>query len=138
MPRPSPRQVITLDCHWLNKSKYFLVVGDNPDPLLFYISSNKYALAEVTPELKVVQVQVPLSKHSFLKKDSWINCGEVCKEFSWESIDYQLRNGMGKVWGVIHPDTQQEIMQAVSISETLSTKHQQIILSALSIDRRSI
>lgn len=137
MSLPTPGQIITLDCLWLNKSKYFLVVGDNPDPLLFYISSEIYAFAKSTPTLMTAQIHVPQSKHPFLRRDSWINCGEVCKEFSWESIDYQLRKGMGKVWGVMHPDTQREIMEAVSLSETLSTKHQQIILEALSVDPRS-
>lgn len=137
MSLPTPGQIITLDCLWLDKSKYFLLCGDNPDPLLFYISSEIYALAKATPELMAAQIQVSQSKHQFLKRDSWINCGEVCKEFSWESIDYQLRNGMGKVWGVIHPDTRKEIMKIVSLSETLSTKHMQIILGALSVDPRS-
>ena len=131
MPCLSPGQLIKLYCDWLQKPKYFLVVSVADEPLLFWISSNKPAFCASDPAIDADFLQLTTEEYPFLNHDSWLDCGEVCKRFTWQSIEYQLKFRMGWICGNISTNTKSKLIQAVGNSERLSTLHQRIISEGL-------
>lgn len=134
MPPLSPGQLIKLDCDWLQKPKYFLVVAVIEDPLLFYISSEKPRFCQSNPAIDADFLKLTKSAYPFLDYDSWLDCGDVCIKFSWPSIEYQCKSGTCKRYGKVSRDTCTEILHVVGNSERLSTRHQRIIAESLAPD----
>jgi len=123
----SPGQLIKLYCDWLEKPKYFLAVSISDGPWLFWISSNKPAFCSSNPEIDADFLILPKEEYPFLDHNSWLDCGEVCRKFTVQNIEYQFRNRMGWKCGEISSDTKTKIIQAVGNSVRLSTIHQRII-----------
>jgi hypothetical protein len=132
MPPPSfsPGKIIKLYCDWLQKPKYFLVVSIIDEPLLLWISSKKPTCMS-DPADDADFLQLTKAEYTFLDHDSWLDCGEVCKRFTWPSIEYQLKFKMGWICGPISALTKSVIIHAVVNSQRLSTLHQRLICEGL-------
>lgn len=134
MPCLSVGQFVKLYCDWLSKPKYFLVVGADDEPLLFFISTEKpwFCSGDPPPPVDFDFLKLTKAEHSFLDYDSWLDCGDVCRKFTWQSIEYQLRQNLGRHCGHISEATTAMVIDRVGASERLSTKHQMAIAAAFS------
>ncbi len=138
MARPLPGHIVLLFCDWLSKSKYFLVAGlddkhGEESPFLLFISTDKLKLALSNPAIDSDFLRIKRSEYTFLDHDSWLDCGDVCQKFNWQTIEYQFQQCVGKPCGKILLSTRDEIVKRVGNSERLSTRQQLIISEALSM-----
>jgi len=136
MARPVPGQILLLYCDWLGKSKYFVLVGiENKDseeiPLLLFISTNKLKIAAGNPSIDADFLGLRREEYIFLDYDSWLDCGDVCARFNWQTIEYQIQQCVGKICGRLLLTTRDAIVAAVGNSERLSTRHQLLICDGL-------
>ena len=65
-----------------------------------------------------------------------MNCTHVRSDHTWVSIDYMLRNQLGRVCGMIHDEVKAQVIAAVedTRNETISQKQRQIILASLQVN----
>ena len=128
-----PGQVVTLYCDFLRGSpntKYLLVACIKPQPILFIINSKVSLFVQTRTILLEGQVKIEQSLHPFLKHDSWLDCAQVCLEFTSEEIEAQLSNGLGKIQGEIHESLREIIRERVEESRTIERRFQKQILDS--------
>lgn len=136
MPPLSCGEIIYIDCDWLSKPKYLLLVNDGTPPLFFYINTKKLKIAEIDPATDADFLKVTKTDYPFLDYDSWLDCGDVCEKFNWQSIEYEIRNGHCKKHGRIKPHTLEAVLQQIGNTERLSTTHQMLATEGLKSSHR--
>lgn len=127
-----PCQVYYLETPHLKyrKYKYFLLVCLIPFRL-FYINSEIHPFILNDEDLRDLQVFLHQNMNPFLKNNSYIDCVNFVAQFTENEILDQLREGRGKILGVINKEAQAEVVKAIEISKTLSKKDKKDVLKFL-------
>jgi hypothetical protein len=97
---------------------------------VFVINStlSNYVLAR--PDLKRCQVRLDAASHTFLRTDSFLNCGEVCL-VGVEDIERQLVEEMSRICGEVSAQSRPAVLEAIRTSRTLSRLQKGQLLSSL-------
>ena len=128
-----PSVVVKLFCQFTNppKEKRLVIVGIQSELLLFVINSNIPRFYENKPHLKSQQIKLDNQQEIYLDPDSWLDCSEVSKDFSLEEVKEILLNDNSRILGKLSNNVISQIMDVVSESETLETRHINTIISEI-------
>ena len=114
------------------KDKYLLLlVSGNPDYRFFVINTHINDFIKNRQSLKDSQVSLPVSEHTFLDHDSFINCSEI-RHLSMKNVESQLIDDMSRIKGEISEPVRTEIINAVTDARTLSKIEKKEIIDQLS------
>ena len=94
---------------------------------------NEYVLT--TKDLMDCQVKIKEARHSFLRKDSWVDCSNPCMEFTAIEIERQVRQKIGRRVGAIDDETRTAILENVKVSRILENRVKRWIQEGLQIKR---
>lgn len=112
------------------KPKFFVIVADYPDPILLFINSELNEYVQRNAHLHACHVKVVQAEHNFLTHDSWINCCEVCLDFSYEDIERELKYG-AKHCGSLSSTAFHMVIDGVEASPLLKRKIKKTVLASL-------
>ncbi|WP_069472189.1 hypothetical protein [Candidatus Marithrix sp. Canyon 246] len=128
-----PWQIIRLYCQFTTppKNKYFLIVKIEPQPLLFMVNSRIHPYVRGRAYLNQCQARLKANHNLFLTHDSYVDCREVCRNFSLNDIVTQMETDMRRVKGFISTESQEQVIAAIKISPVLEQKYKNEIVSNL-------
>ncbi|MCD9185559.1 MAG: hypothetical protein LUM44_03945 [Pyrinomonadaceae bacterium] len=129
-----PGHVIKLFCHTTRdpKEKRLVIVSLNPELLLFFINSEVPNFKQKSTHLRTQQIFLKAKDNAeFLEHDSWLDCSEVCREFTVEEIKKILLNDISRILGKLNDETISQLMDSVCDSETLEQRHINSILNEI-------
>lgn len=128
--------VLALHCQHITppKVKYLIIAATEPDPIFLYINSNLTVYADTNPSLQECHIKIFEIDHSFLKRDSWVNCCKPCHEFTVEDIERDLKYG-GRHLGSLSETAVSSVIEGIKNSRTVKKKIKTLILDSLEIIR---
>jgi hypothetical protein len=128
-----PWQIIRLYCQFTTppKNKYFLIVKIEPQPLLFMVNSRIHPYVRSRAYLNQCQARLKANQNLFLTHDSYVDCREVCRQFSLNEIFTQVQTDMRRIKGFISTESQEQVIAAIKISPVLEQKYKNEIVSNL-------
>jgi len=128
-----PWQIIRLYCQFTTppKNKYFLIVQIEPQPLLFMVNSRIHPYVRSRAYLNQCQALLKANQNLFLTHDSYVDCREVCRNFSLNDIATQVEADMRRIKGFISTESQEQVIAAIKISPVLEQKYKNEIVSNL-------
>lgn len=128
----TPWRVLRLFSHFTSPPKdKLLVIGRvGPDVQVLVINSglSNYVLAR--PDLKRCQVRLDAAGHTFLRADSFLNCGEVYLVGA-EDIERQLVEEMSRIRGEVSVQARPAVLEAIRTSRTLTRQQKGQLLTSL-------
>ncbi len=126
-----PWQILRLFCQFTTppKNKHLLIVCINPRPLFFIVNSKIHPYVKGRPDLKSCQVLLKASQHLFLAHDSYVDCRDVCTNFSLDDIVTQVQTGRQRMKGFISEDAQEQVMAAIKVCPILEKQYKNLILA---------
>lgn len=103
-----------------SRNKYFIIVGkDNVGNAIGFVVINSDINTKLPSTIKDLQYPISVSKYTFLKKNSFVNCGDlkVIKKEKFSSLfDYSKKQGM------IQADDMEYIIGALQTSTIIEPK----------------
>lgn len=99
------------------KDKFVVIVCLNPNPYGFLINSKIARFIKRSPDLLSSQVSVNAKRYSFLKHDSYINCGRLCSFKSSELHNVQD----------VQNNTRREIKRIIAASKLIEPIYKKLI-----------
>ncbi len=128
-----PWQIIRLYCQFTTppKNKYFLIVKIEPEPLLFMVNSRIHPYVRSRAYLNQCQARLKANQNLFLTHDSYVDCREVCRNFSLNDILTQVQADMRRIKGFISTESQEQVIAAIKISPVLEQKYKNEIVANL-------
>jgi len=69
------------------------------------------------------------SQHLFLAHDSYVDCRDVCTNFSLDDIVTQVQTGRQRMKGFISEDAQEQVMAAIKVCPILEKQYKNLILA---------
>lgn len=126
-----PWQIVRLYCQFTTppKNKYFLIVKIEPQPLLFMVNSRIHPYVRSRASLNQCQARLKANQNLFLTHDSYVDCREVCRNFSLNDIVTQVETDMRRFKGFISTESQEQVIAAIKISPVLEQKYKNEIIS---------
>ena len=128
----TPWRVIRLFCHLTSPAKdKFLVIGRvGPDVHVLVINSRLANYVLAGPDLKRSQVRLDATGHTFLRTDSFLDCGQVYLVAA-EDIERQLIEDMSRIRGQASVQVRPAVLEAIRTSRTLTRQQKRQLLSSL-------
>lgn len=129
-----PGRLLHLFCAFTNppKHKFVVVAAVDPELILFVINSKIDEWLKARPDLRDRQVTIQQRDHSFLERDSYLNCTEAIRVMEAVVIEAQLMQDLDGVKDLITDREREAICYAVEGCRTLSKKEIAWIKGALS------
>jgi|GEM_PF-793644 len=119
-----PGSVIKLHCNFTKppKEKRMVIVSTDPAIGIFLINSKISNFVLINKAL--LQSQIPLANknYSFIEHDSYLDCKDIFKDFSYAEIEKTLRNDYSRFLGKIDNQLRDLIVNACLGSATLEQK----------------
>ena len=112
------------------KWKFFVVAYAEPTLRYFIINSNPAAFQRNSRTLLAHQAQLSLTDHSFLKRDSVMDCSEILGGPSASDLEDMYAKDDRVLLGRICTDARRNVRRIVGESELLSAKEIAAILEA--------
>lgn len=110
----------------MSSNKYMVYVGDSSNPLLLKINSDKGKNFHKL-QFKLKETTYP----SFLRHDSYLDCGVVWVLLSFDDINRQIVADPSRVVGTIIDDHKNEIVRMMEKSKSISPLQKRIVRSCL-------
>ena len=128
-----PWQILRLFCQFTTppKNKHLLMVCVQPHPLFFMVNSKIHPYIKTRPYLKSCQVLLKTSQHFFLAHDSFVDCREVCTNFSLEEVVAQAYTNRQRMKGFISEEAQEQVIAAIKVCPVLEKQYKKLILDEL-------
>ena len=101
------------------KDKFIVIAYGNPSPHGFFINSRINNFIRNRPDLLSCEAEILASQHPFLRYDSYVDCREI---FSFYEIE------LTNTRGILSPDAQQVVIEAVNYCPVLEQIHKTRIL----------
>lgn len=127
-------RILHLHCNFTRppKNKFAVLVSVAPTLLLFIINSQITEWLEARADLRDRQVTIRQQAHSYLQRDSFLNCTEAIQQITLQEIVGQLVEDMSNIKDMVTTEEREAIRYAVTGCRTLSKKDIDGILGALS------
>lgn len=127
-------RILHLHCKFTHppKNKFAVLVSMEPTLLLFMINSQISEWLKARADLRDRQVTIRQQAHSYLQRDSFLNCTEAIRQITQEEIEGQLVEDMTNIKDTITTEEREAVRYAVTGCRTLSKKDIDGILRALS------
>lgn len=128
-----PGRVLYLSCDFTDppKDKLLVLVALAPLPLLFIVNSSIHPFISARPYLASCQVKLEASSHSFLVRDSYLDCSNVISTFSVEELISQLAADTSRIKTLISASAKASILAAIQPAPTISSAHKKLIRASL-------
>jgi len=113
-----------------NKSedKYFLVVGEDNNPLLLKVNSKLSQFVKGNANRQNCQFEIKTDDYkSYIKKGSYLDCSYVWYSLTRAEIEEQLFVDRDRVMGEIKRKHIKKIVELVEKSKTIAGRHKKII-----------
>jgi len=129
-----PGRILHLHCTFTNppKRKFVVIVSVNPALVLFVINSELSQWLQDRADLRDRQVTIRQQSHTYLNRDSLLNCTEAVRQMQLEDIERQLIEDTSNIKDMITSSEREAILYAVKDCRTLSKKEIQWITQAIS------
>jgi ferredoxin len=126
-----PWQILRLFCRFTTppKNKHTLIVCIYPRPLFFMVNSKIHPYVKGRSYLKSCQVLLKASQHFFLAHDSYVDCRDVCTNFSLDDIVTQVHADRQRVKGFISEEAQEQVIAAIKVCPILEKQYKNLILA---------
>lgn len=111
--------------------KYFVVVGTGISPLLLKINTSGN-LSQIAKRKGESQFKIKPSVYSFLKYESYLDCGTVWSTLiTTEDVIKQLSKDGWRIIGEVTEDHKNEIIRRINLSNSVSNRHKRVLSETL-------
>lgn len=113
------------------EDKYFLMVGEDFNPLLLKINSELTQFIRNDNNKMECQYLLKECDYGFLQKDSYLDCSIAWYTLTRSQIEEQLYNDRSRAKGEIHKKHAKEVIKVMQKAKAISPKHKNVISQAL-------
>ncbi len=131
-----PGRILHLHCHFTNppKNKFVVLVSVQSALALFVTNSEISEWLQTRADLRDRQVTIRQQDHTYLNRDSFLNCTEAIRQMEMEEIERQLVKDTSDIKDMITESEREAIIYAVKDCRTLAKKEIQWITETFSAE----
>lgn len=128
----TPWRIIRLFCEFTSphKEKFLVVLRVRTDTHVLVVNSEVAPAIRARPALAQCQVTLDAATHPALRRDSILNCGEVCTVTTYEAAR-QLVTDMSRIDGEIPAAVRTLVIEKIEASKTIPRDVKALVLDEL-------